>query len=71
MKSLEEQVASGGLSPEKSAALEQDNRELRTRLDEAQQRTTALLERVRFLRQQHESAADKTPDRASDKAGVV
>lgn len=38
-------------------ALERENKELKHRLDAAKKRTKQLLERVRFLRQQHEGAA--------------
>ena len=51
---------SGGSS--KSGArsdLERENEELRRRLDSAQQRTKQLLDRLRFLRQQHELGADR------------
>ncbi|HEX5438582.1 MAG TPA: hypothetical protein VFW98_15630 [Gemmatimonadaceae bacterium] len=41
------------------AALECENEELRTRLATARQRTEQLLERVRFLRQQHELGAER------------
>ena len=39
--------------------LERENDELRRRLDSAQQRTKQLLDRLRFLRQQHELGADR------------
>lgn len=58
VKALEAQAASGGLSPERSQALERENQELHARLDVAQQRTAALLERVRFLRQQHDLTSE-------------
>ena len=37
-------------------ALERENKELKHRLDAAKKRTKQLLDRVRFLRQQHEGA---------------
>ena len=37
-------------------ALEKENKELKHRLDAAKKRTKQLLERVHFLRQQHEGA---------------
>ena len=37
-------------------ALEKENKDLKHRLDAAKKRTKQLLERVRFLRQQHEEA---------------
>jgi antirestriction protein ArdC len=44
----------GRVSAERVAELERENRELRARLAAAGERTRAVLERVRFLRQQHE-----------------
>jgi hypothetical protein len=40
-------------------ALARENAELRKRLDEATRRIAALLERVRFVRQQHHRGAEK------------
>jgi predicted RNase H-like nuclease (RuvC/YqgF family) len=40
-------------------ALERENEELRARLESARQRTEQLLERMRFLRQQHELGAER------------
>jgi len=40
-------------SAQRLAALERENTRLRTRLDTAAERTRQMLERVRFLRQQH------------------
>ena len=37
-----------------NAALQRENQELRLRLEAARQRTKQLMDRVRFLRQQHE-----------------
>lgn len=54
LKAVEE--AGGGLSLERIQELERENQDLRARLSEAQERTNALLARVRFLRQQHEQA---------------
>ena len=42
-----------------AAALEAENRELRRRLETARERTRVLLDRLRFLRQQHESEAER------------
>ena len=42
---------------ERVAQLEAENAKLRARLDEASERTGTILERVRFLRQQHEEHA--------------
>lgn len=55
-------VSNGSGGGAKSAArgdLERENDELRRRLDSAQQRTKQLLDRLRFLRQQHELGADR------------
>jgi hypothetical protein len=43
-------------SEERLTELERENTDLRQRLGHATERTQALLERVRFLRQQQESA---------------
>jgi hypothetical protein len=47
----------GGASPERSFELERENQELKARLDDAEARTKVLLDRMRFLRQQHEETA--------------
>ena len=49
--------ASGGKAS--AAALEKENRELRERLEAARIRTKQLLEKLRFLRQQHETEAHR------------
>ena len=61
---LKELGASGGaarpvFSGNGAAALEAENRELRRRLETARERTRVLLDHLRFLRQQHESEADR------------
>lgn len=43
-----------GMAEERVALLEAENARLRARLSEASDRTGKVLERVRFLRQQHE-----------------
>lgn len=48
------QGAPSGASGQLVAALQRENQELRLRLEAARQRTRQLLDRVRFLRQQHE-----------------
>ena len=51
-----ERLAERGLSPAMDARvteLERENAELRQRLDGARRRTLQLLDRMRFLRQQH------------------
>jgi len=49
----------GGGSKGGRTELERENDELKRRLDSAQQRTKQLLDRLRFLRQQHELGADR------------
>jgi predicted nucleic acid-binding Zn-ribbon protein len=46
-----------GVAEERVAQLEAENAGLRERLREASERTDQVLERVRFLRQQHEEGA--------------
>jgi prefoldin subunit 5 len=50
---------SGGGKGSGRSEAERENEELRRRLDSAQQRTKQLLDRLRFLRQQHELGADR------------
>jgi len=50
---------SGGGKASGRSDAERENEELRRRLDSAQQRTKQLLDRLRFLRQQHELGADR------------
>lgn len=69
LKALETQPSDGGSRGERApatgaadadgnvAALRAENRELRERLETARQRTRVLLQRLRFLRQQHASRA--------------
>ena len=45
--------------PERVRELEQENRELHQRLETARQRTKQLVDRMRFLRQQHELGAER------------
>lgn len=59
---LKEVDASGGNAPrlvERLKELERDNGELNQRLDGARDRTRQMLERMRFLRQQHVKGAEK------------
>lgn len=53
-------TASGGdaSAEDRVAALEVENARLRARLEQATTRTKAMLERVRFLRQQHVMGGD-------------
>ena len=57
MKAVEGSGGSTKVTPERIERLELENAELRKRLETARARTRQLLDRVRFLRQQHEGAA--------------
>jgi hypothetical protein len=46
----------GVVSPERVQFLEKENAGLSTRLDAARARTQQMIDRVRFLRQQHDGA---------------
>ncbi len=59
LKELEGGGQRAAFSGNGAAALEAENRELRRRLDAARERTRALLDRLRFLRQQHETEAER------------
>lgn len=56
VKSFESSAGGGRVNPERLERLERENRELKKRLDAARERTRQILDRVRFLRQQHEAA---------------
>lgn len=57
MKAVEGSGGGTKLTPERVERLELENAELRKRLETARARTRQVLDRVRFLRQQHEGAA--------------
>jgi predicted nucleic acid-binding Zn-ribbon protein len=57
MKAVEGAGGSTKVTPERIERLERENAELRKRLETARSRTRQVLDRVRFLRQQHEGAA--------------
>lgn len=57
MKAVEGTSGGAKLTPERVERLELENAELRQRLETARARTRQILDRVRFLRQQHEAAA--------------
>jgi hypothetical protein len=57
LKSLESTGVKGVVSPERIQYLERENAGLTTRLDAARARTQQMIDRVRFLRQQHDGAA--------------
>lgn len=56
VKAIDGASGKGHVSPERLDKLEKENADLRKRLDIARKRTRQVLERVRFLRQQHEGA---------------
>ena len=57
MKAVEGSGGTTKVTPERIERLELENAELRKRLETARARTRQVLDRVRFLRQQHEGAA--------------
>ncbi len=57
MKAVDGSAGGTKLTPERVERLELENAELRKRLETARARTRRVLDRVRFLRQQHESAS--------------
>ena len=57
VKTLESSPGATRISPERIDKLERENASLKMRLETARGRTRQMLERVRFLRQQHETAA--------------
>jgi hypothetical protein len=56
LKGLESTGVKGVVSPERMQFLERENAGLTTRLDAARARTQQMIDRVRFLRQQHDGA---------------
>ena len=56
LKGLESTGVKGVVSPERVQYLERENAGLTTRLDAARARTQQIIDRVRFLRQQHDGA---------------
>jgi hypothetical protein len=56
LKSLESTGVKGVVSPERVQFLETENAGLTSRLDAARARTQQMIDRVRFLRQQHDAA---------------
>jgi hypothetical protein len=59
LKGLESTGVKGTVSPERVQFLERENADLTKRLDTARERTTQMIDRVRFLRQQHNGAPSK------------
>ena len=56
LKGLESTGVKGVVSPERVQYLERENAGLTTRLDAARARTQQMIDRMRFLRQQHDGA---------------
>jgi hypothetical protein len=56
LKGLESTGVKGVVSPERVQYLERENAGLTTRLEAARTRTQQIIDRVRFLRQQHDGA---------------
>ena len=57
LKSLEQTGVKGVASPERVQHLERENAGLEKRLEAARTRTQQMIDRVRFLRQQHDGVA--------------
>ena len=57
LKGLESTGIKGQVSPERVQFLERENAGLNSRLEAARARTQQMIDRVRFLRQQHGGAA--------------
>lgn len=56
VKALEASPGAARTSPERIERLERENAMLKARVEKARGRTRQMLDRVRFLRQQHETA---------------
>jgi predicted nucleic acid-binding Zn-ribbon protein len=59
LKSLETTGVKGVVSPERVQFLERENAGLNKRVDDARERTNQMMDRVRFLREQHNGAPSK------------
>jgi hypothetical protein len=59
LKNLEVTGVKGVVSPERVQFLERENAGLTARLDSARARTQQMIDRVRFLRQQHDGVATR------------
>ena len=59
LKTLESTGVKGVVSPERVHFLERENAGLTTRLEAARTRTQQMIDRVRFLRQQHDGAVTR------------
>ena len=54
LKAIEGSAGTPRMAPERVERIERENADLRKRVDAARSRTRQILDRVRFLRQQHE-----------------
>jgi hypothetical protein len=59
LKGLESTGVKGVASPERVQYLERENAGLNTRLEAARLRTQQMIDRVRFLKQQHDGVATR------------
>ena len=59
LKTLDSTGVKGVVSPERMHFLERENAGLTTRLEAARTRTQQMIDRVRFLRQQHDGAVTR------------
>ena len=59
LKTLESTGVKGVVSPERVHFLERENTALTSRLEAARTRTQQMIDRVRFLRQQHDGAVTR------------
>jgi hypothetical protein len=59
LKGLESTGVKGVASPERMQFLERENAGLNTRLEAARVRTQQMIDRVRFLKQQHDGVATR------------
>jgi uncharacterized protein involved in exopolysaccharide biosynthesis len=59
LKTLESTGVKGVVSPERVHFLERENAGLTTRLEAARTRTQQIIDRVRFLKQQHDGAVTR------------
>ncbi|MEO5580400.1 MAG: hypothetical protein ABIR58_07045 [Gemmatimonadaceae bacterium] len=57
IKAIDSSAGSARVNPERVDRLERENAELRKRVESARTRTRLMLDRLRFLRQQHDGAA--------------
>jgi uncharacterized protein involved in exopolysaccharide biosynthesis len=57
VKAIDASAGATRVSPERVEKLERENADLKKRLELARTRTRQVLDRVRFLRQQHEGAS--------------